>query len=387
MFSFGEEENLSVIFADVTPIEQNDGEHPVCSIAYSPVFVESMNYLRAILKADERSERALQLTTQCLQLNPANYTVWHFRRRCLYALTSSSSPLNHEDGKEEEVISCLEDDTLERDFQLAARLGGGNPKNYQIWYHRRALLEPFFMIANTGAEGTANHTNVTDKIANELSYVTAVLQKDGKNYHAWSHRQWLVRSANTDALWEEEKEFGTSRQHNQSIFQTVPFAASLSLIDSYVSRLLIIYAMLQHCEANQLLMSDPRNNSAWNQRFFAAHHGTKNPLSAADAREEAHYAIQGAAVDPYNESPWRYLIGIVKEQTRAIDLGNEIQKAAAMELIKECETELVKLHEVFERTATLNDSTSVTNCVNLTSAHIDLLELKENPSSLEMVCV
>jgi protein farnesyltransferase/geranylgeranyltransferase type-1 subunit alpha len=208
MSSFGEEEKLAVIFADVTPIEQNDGEHPVCSIDYSPVFVESMNYLRAILKADERSERALQLTAQCLQLNPANYTVWHFRRRCLYALASSS--LNHEDGEEEEVISCLDDVTLERDFQLASRLGGRNPKNYQIWYHRRALLEPILMTANTGTNH--NNTHVMDKLAKELSYVATVLQKDGKNYHAWSHRQWLVRSANTDALWEEEKEFGTSRQ-------------------------------------------------------------------------------------------------------------------------------------------------------------------------------
>lgn len=58
----------------------------------------------------------------------------------------------------------------------------------------------------------------------ELLITDSVLQEDGKNYHAWQHRQWVIR---TFKLWEGELEF----------------------VDS-------------------LLLKDLRNNSAWNQRYF-----------------------------------------------------------------------------------------------------------------------
>ncbi len=74
-------------------------------------------------------------------------------------------------------------------------------------------------------------------------------------------------------------------------------------------------------------MDDPRNNSAWNQRWFATHEGqiaaaltagesAQSVLSLDLAEEEAHYGICGAKLDPYNESPWRYLIGVLMEQWR-----------------------------------------------------------------------
>lgn len=137
------------------------------------------------------ADRTLRLTGLCLKLNPANYTIWHFRRQCLDTIMATTA-----------TTTITEDTTallVQKDLAFAATLGGANPKNYQIWYHRRALLD------------SAGGTKLSDTvIAQELAYVAKVLDEDSKNYHAWSHRQWLVRTVNKEELWEKELEFGTS---------------------------------------------------------------------------------------------------------------------------------------------------------------------------------
>lgn len=58
----------------------------------------------------------------------------------------------------------------------------------------------------------------------ELQFTEDILRLDAKNYHAWQHRQWVIKEF---GLWERELD--------------------------YVDR---------------LLTEDLRNNSAWNQRYF-----------------------------------------------------------------------------------------------------------------------
>ena len=71
-------------FSDLTPEPQfPGGEAPIAAISYTPDFAKAMAYFRAVIKKEEVSERAYNLTTEVLGLNPGNYTVWHWRRRCL----------------------------------------------------------------------------------------------------------------------------------------------------------------------------------------------------------------------------------------------------------------------------------------------------------------
>ncbi|WPH03745.1 Hypothetical protein R9X50_00662800 [Acrodontium crateriforme] len=153
-------------WADITPLPLEDGgPNALAQIAYSAEYDELMQYLRAVMAANEYSPRVLALTEDLIELNPAHYTVWLYRFQCLVALQSD----------------------LQRELAWLNETALVHLKNYQIWHHRNLIVDRL-----GSSEG-------------EARFVERMFERDAKNYHVWSYRQWLVTRFD---LWEQgELEF------------------------------------------------------------------------------------------------------------------------------------------------------------------------------------
>mmetsp|Transcript_6755 Transcript_6755/g.8745 ORF Transcript_6755/g.8745 Transcript_6755/m.8745 type:complete len:430 (+) Transcript_6755:112-1401(+) len=327
-------------FSDVTPVPQDDGPHLVCKIDYPPNFSQVYDVFRACLQTNETtSDRVLGLTALCLEQNPANYTVWHVRRQCLAQWSLSNNISNNNSNSSNYSW-------LPQELEYTASLAGSNPKNYQIWYHRRSLLQQLVNLTTTTA--SENQQQPTSLLlsyqAPELEYINSVLNVDGKNYHAWSHRQWLVLTLHN-----------IIQQQNNSTSAT----------DS------LWQAELQFTE--RLITLDIRNNSAWNHRWFASHRGNakkQSLLSDVDLKREVNYALDQIEKDPFNESSCRYLVALLRKSnnTNSKNVDSMISSSSLLQLlpslIEDC---LTKLHEL---------ATEYKDAAPLLSACADLCETR-----------
>lgn len=209
-----------------------------------------MSYFRAIVHKHELSQRALDLTMDCITFSPSNYTVWQYRRQCLRALGC-------------DLVAEL---ILMEDICLQC------PKNYQIWFHRQSLI------------------NDCKFVDHELELTEKVLSEDSKNYHAWQHRQWALQYTN---------DYSKELEYVESIY----FLYILLLILFFFLTFIFI----------ELIDNDVRNNSAWNQRWFVLKQtdgyndksGGKNNMEICS--KEFFYVLRKARLDMNNYSPWYYL--------------------------------------------------------------------------------
>lgn len=78
------------------------------------------NYFRAIYASGEISERALALTEDAIDLNPANYTVWHQRRVIINGL------------REKQKVIKDDDNILKQELTYIRDVIESNAKNYQV---------------------------------------------------------------------------------------------------------------------------------------------------------------------------------------------------------------------------------------------------------------
>jgi hypothetical protein len=114
-----EEEDVLKLFADVEPIEQDDGPVPVVCIDYTPEFTRVMGYFRRVLVDGEHSARSLLLSAEVIDHNAANYTAWQYRRTCMKEVHKDSSPEARRTAWQQE-LAYISEQCL------------NNMKNYQV---------------------------------------------------------------------------------------------------------------------------------------------------------------------------------------------------------------------------------------------------------------
>ncbi|UYV74441.1 FNTA [Cordylochernes scorpioides] len=154
-------------WADIKPIPQDEGPNPIICIAYSDKYKDVNDYLRALLHKNEISERALGLTKEAIYLNPANYTVWQYRRQLLKALNQD----------------------LQQELIFINDIIQSTSKNYQVWHHRQVIVE----LMKDGSK--------------EKPFTEEIIAIDAKHYHAWQHRQWAMKEF---GLWDDELSYHTT---------------------------------------------------------------------------------------------------------------------------------------------------------------------------------
>lgn len=210
-------------WSDITPIYASKDEDLAVKIAVTEDFIDAFAYFRAVLIKDEKSERVMRLLEDCIRLNPANYTVWQYRRACLTELGSD----------------------LKKEMRYLNDIIQESSKNYQVWHHRRFIVEKMGESA----------------VHDELRFCSEVIREEEKNYHAWQHRQWVVRTFKV------------------SLDDELTFALKMLLIDSrnnsaynYRYFLLTLYDKTEDAEriaieinlAKEFIQNIPNNESAWN---------------------------------------------------------------------------------------------------------------------------
>ncbi|CAG99848.1 bifunctional protein farnesyltransferase/protein geranylgeranyltransferase [Kluyveromyces lactis] len=222
-------------YSDVKRIPIESGlENELCAILYTDQYKELVSLFVALLQQNELSERAMAVTAAVIETVPALYTAWNYRFEICMSL------FRKEDVSAwEKELDWLDEFTL------------NNPKNYQIWSYRQALLSE----------------HPSPKLVRDLPILDVMIDDDTKNYHVWSYRKWSVQFFKD---WSHELDF----------------------VNKYIDR-------------------DVYNNSAWTHRAFYLKN-VDHVQEEGVAEVEIQYCMDKILLAPQNVSPWNHLRFIYK---------------------------------------------------------------------------
>ncbi|CAD7955935.1 unnamed protein product [Amoebophrya sp. A120] len=302
-------------FADVEPLPQDDPENSLVVIDYEPIFAEIHAYFRAFYTNQEYSARGLRLSAEVIECNAANYTAWWYRRKCLEKLQKESESRTGKtnNGAANDEVVLAEPNLYEQELHEFCREWlERSTKNYQVWYHRKWLIEKLYLLPRPSADERRGgdtgeqedgqkdaKTTIlrTNALLEELKLMRYLLLKtsDHKVYNVWSHRLMILRN-----WFREDRD--------------------------------VLQMELQYSE--EMLDQDVWNNSAWNHRWTiremlascprqatpSSSSSTANgqsearpPLNReAEALQELRFVKSQLLLADRNEAAWNYLSALTE---------------------------------------------------------------------------
>ena len=232
---FIKDENLENLIntweKEITPLPIFSPEVKLIQINYTEEETKLMDIFRAVLNSKEVSLRVYELTSMVISYFPTDYGAWVLRRECL--------------DKIKEINPLEELNWLDHMIEI-------NQKNYQIWHHRKLLIEKL------------------NDVSHEKNILEKIFQTEPKNFHAWTHRIWMIRRFNNT---EGEFDF-----------------------------------------IEKMLKDDVKNNSVWNYRFFLVQYLNNGKFDKNDkniVEKEIKYALVKIKECPVNECPYSYIRGFI----------------------------------------------------------------------------
>lgn len=191
-----------------------------------------------LLQAKKYDGQSLQQSEPAISVNPNDYNLWWFRRRCLEQLN--------------ELNESNKPTALQLELDRVGEVLFKHQKSYQLWYHRRWLVDRLLNIQPSLAE-------------EEIDAIELLADEDTKNHNYWEYRQWLVQRAK------------------------LPIEREYTMIED-------------------LILSDARNNSVWNYREWLCSLSAPEHLDSVRKRETK-YALTWLERTPDNEAVVNYLLG------------------------------------------------------------------------------
>ncbi|KAF7562609.1 hypothetical protein G7046_g1517 [Stylonectria norvegica] len=250
--------------------------------------------IRAYAIAESYHPELFQLTTELLPLNPEYYMIWNVRRRCLISSLLTKRPVRQRSNGEGDALQHDGHDSdikvLNSELAFTIPLLTKFPKCYWIWNFRQwILLQAISRLIVPAAR---------DIWETELGLTSMMLDRDGRNFHAWDYRRIVV------AKLESLELRGKSMAEEEFAYTTTMIQRNLSNFSAWHNRSQIIPRLLQERDASPKIRAD----------FLA---------------EELSFVGGGLNLSPEDQSLWYYHQFLMSQ---IFDDGDEQTIVPAMDL-------------------------------------------------------